>query len=94
MNVKLPNSLSTRIVEFADKEMSYFQTNGYGEGKRRFCALNNLPELQLAQEVKEFAKHAYEQIGVHHFIEEHMFGNFTFIFGFITYLQLDLLLYI
>jgi len=76
MNVKLPNSLSTRIVEFADKEMSYFQTNGYGEGKRRFCALNNLPELQLAQEVKEFAKHAYEQIGVHHFIEEHMFGNF------------------
>jgi hypothetical protein len=76
MNVKLPDSLSTRIVEFANTEISYFATNGYGEGKRRFCTLNSFPELQLAQEVKEFARHAYEQIGVHHFIEEHLFGNF------------------
>ena len=37
MNVKLPNSLSTRILEFADKEISYFETNFYGEGKRRYC---------------------------------------------------------
>ena len=76
MNVKLPNSLSTRIVEFANTEISYFATNGYGEGKRRFCTLNSFPELQLAQEIKEFAKHAYKQIGVSDFIEEHLFGNF------------------
>ena len=65
MDLKLPNSLLTSIMEFADKEMSYFQINGYG---RRFCTLNNFSELQLTQEVKEFAKHAYKQIGVSDFI--------------------------
>lgn len=77
MNVKLPESLAKRIIEFATNDntvRAYFEKNAIGEG-RRYCTLNKF-SLDLSRDVREFAKYAYQQIGVDEFIEEHMFGNF------------------
>lgn len=75
-NIKLPEPLAKRIIEFATNEKTvraYFEKNTAGEG-RRYCTLNKF-SLELSRDVKEFAKHAYQQLGVSEFIEEHMFGN-------------------
>jgi hypothetical protein len=76
MNVEIPKELSKRIVDFAlsDSNLRYFKNNA--GTKRRFCALNEFSNLELTNDVKKFAKIAYQQIGVSEFIEEHMFGNF------------------
>lgn len=77
MNVKLPSGLAERIRDFAlgEETLRYFEDNTIGK-QRRYSTLNLYPELQLTQDVKQFAKYAYEQIGVSDFIEEHLFGNF------------------
>lgn len=77
MNVKLPESLAKRIIEFATNDntvRAYFEKNAIGEG-RRYCTLNKF-SLDLSRDVREFAKNAYRQIGIDNFIEEHMYGNF------------------
>ena len=69
MNVNLPNHIAKQIIQFATNEnmiSKYFNKNGEG---RQFCELNKFIDLDLTNEIKIFAKHAYEQIGVPHFIE-------------------------
>jgi hypothetical protein len=80
MPVQIPRELANRVIEFATNTTNIqtrFKRNGYDENRRRFCNLNSFPELTLTQDVKQFAKIAYEQIGVSEFVEEHMFGNFV-----------------
>ena len=78
-DVKLPNKLRQEIIDFAlDDNNQYFDTNKTDRlyKRRRFCVISNYPELSLTSEINEFSKHAYNQIGVESFVQEHVYGNF------------------
>ena len=79
-NVKIPEELRQDIINFAltpDNEV-YFDVNRSNDiyRFRRFCVTTNYPELEITQNIRNFAKQAYSEIGVDNFIEENVYGNF------------------
>ena len=74
MNLTVNESLRQKIVDFAYNQESYFSRNSAGEG-RRLCVINRTT-LPLAKEIELFSKQCYNALGIDHFEDEPMFGNF------------------
>jgi len=78
-DVTIPDELKREIVDFSlNDDNEYFDINKTDSlyKRRKFCIINNYPELPLDAKIKEFSKYAYSKIGVEKFIPEHIYGNF------------------
>jgi len=79
-NVKIPESLRNDIIDFSLDERNeiYFIVNKANTNLplRKYCVTDKYPDLKITQEIQEFSRWAYRQIGVEDFIMEHKYGNF------------------